>query len=274
VKDGVIVMNGTWMCHKHHTTFAGRILRRNYRELEGLLIDGWNNGVDLNDMRREAYEHYDAHLITLAGFRQLENLLIRWMRVENRLLHAATIQQGPPRTLAEIAVNKQSVHTAAVSEQTNRAMEVLLSQAVPDTLDVVKLLRFEDNTVKTDVVKWYTMTTCRGFDDYLYHKALDGLWVLIQSHKEKDELVKRLLEEMKESVGMCCEGHISRLCNVMVGFDDRFSPPIPVGELLQQRISAIAAKEVSAEEKVVLAWPVFEELKIPMDERDAWIEAF
>jgi hypothetical protein len=73
---------------------------------------------------------------------------------------------------------------------------------------------------------------------------------------------------------MCCDGHINRLVNVMSGFDEQFAPEVPVGERLQQRIGLIAGKDIAVEHKVGEAWAVFEELKIPMDERMPWLEAF
>ena len=271
----MIFAKNEWMCVSHHSRRFANVLRRAFLTLEAEMTRDWNDGVVMDDIFHKLNDAYDDHKITLAAHKQLHARVTRWLIREQQINFEAVIAPtGPPRTLGEIAINKQSVHTAAVSEQTNRAMEVLLSQTVPVTLNVVDVLKFKEKAVKTDVVKWYNVYTCRAPDDRLYFNALNGLWVLIQAHKEKAELVRRLLEEMKESVGMCCEGHISRLCNVMVGFDDRFSPPVPVGELLQQQISAIAAKEVSVEEKVCLAWTVFEELKIPMDERDPWIEAF
>ena len=270
----MIVVNDVWMCISHHTARYRAALRTARNQLEEELRQDWNNGLDVDVILAKINIAYDEHRIAGNAFNALHRLVGRWLRVELQMNFAAIVNPGPPRTLAQIATNKQSVHTAAVSEQTNRAMEVLLAQTVPVTLIVPSHLEFEEKAVEADVGKWYAMKTCRELNDCLYQKALDGLWVLIQAHKEKDELVKRLLEEMKESVGMCCEGHISRLCNVLVGFDDRFSPPVPVGELLQQRIAAIAAQEVSVEQKVCLAWAVFEELKIPMEERDPWIEAF
>jgi hypothetical protein len=60
----------------------------------------------------------------------------------------------------------------------------------------------------------------------------------------------------------------------MVGFDDRFEPPVPVGEILQQKIASIANEEMSVEDKVERAVYVFRELQIPMDEWDVWVDAF
>jgi hypothetical protein len=128
-------------------------------------------------------------------------------------------------------------------------------------------------TVK-DMTHWYKTQSCREDDDQLYKRALDGLWATIRESTYKTELIQRLWEEADESVQMCCDGHLSRLCNVLVGFDEAFKPEIPVGLLLQQKMAAIAEKEIAVEYKVGEAWAVFEELKIPRDQRLDWLEAF
>jgi len=61
---------------------------------------------------------------------------------------------------------------------------------------------------------------------------------------------------------------------VLVGFDDAFAPPVPKGEILQQKMAAIAGLDVDTDEKVRQATAVFEELEIPESEREPWLEAF
>ena len=73
---------------------------------------------------------------------------------------------------------------------------------------------------------------------------------------------------------MCCEGHISRVCNVLVGFDDAFAPPVPFGEILQNKMAAIYAMEIDTDKKVTLATDFFNEFAVPEVERSAWLEAF
>jgi len=72
---------------------------------------------------------------------------------------------------------------------------------------------------------------------------------------------------------MCCEGHISRLANVLVGFDETFRPPVPVGEVLQTRMAAIAQLKLSHKHKLQRAIELMDELKIPVNERAPWLEA-
>lgn len=185
--------------------------------------------------------------------------------------------------LGKLAYDKQNVHTQPIVKQTSKSIEILVSQKLPEEWDMKsviesylrrnKLVTKHKTTLK-DICKWYRTRTCRVDNDKLYAKMLDGLLVIIQTHTHKQELMKRFLEETSEAVGLCCEGHLSRLCNVMVGFDERFNPEVPVKEILQQKMALIAGKDIPVEAKVFEAYAVFQELKIPEEEQSAWIDAF
>ena len=45
------------------------------------------------------------------------------------------------------------------------------------------------------------------------------VWNIINYHKDKDELIKRLFEELIEMSGTCSTGHSSRLVNIFSGFE-------------------------------------------------------
>ena len=111
--------------------------------------------------------------------------------------------------------------------------------------------------------------------DRLYGRLLEGLWALIDSQPRevKSELITRLWEEMSESVGLCTEGHISRLVNVMVGFDDNFKPPVSLGEVLQTKIAAIAAMTIPTSGKLSQARAFMTDLGLPASEQAPWLEA-
>ena len=196
-----------------------------------------------------------------------------------------TVGHGPdpPKTELEgLARDGQNVHTGPVNKQTQDGVTALLDTQVAvgqDTLaEIQGVWQTRPSVVRKSVLKdmsrWYKTAECRQDGDYLYQRLLDGLWTRIKLSPHKDDLVQRLWEECFESLKMCCEGHISRLCNVLVGYDESFKAPVSAGEMLQQRIAAIAAEEISIPHKVVKAWEVMEELQIPREARMEWIEAF
>lgn len=199
-------------------------------------------------------------------------------------------QPPPLRDLERIARDAQSVHTRVVTVQTNKGLDKLLAYPVPkEQVTCLEIARmwldrpankinmdlFEQ--VLTDMTRWYKTPSCKENNDYLYKRALDGLWAIISQITDKSvhtEVCKRLREELRESYKMCCEGHISRMVNVMVGFDDSFKQNIPVGELLQHRMSAIAALGLETADAVARATQVLIELAVPQDQHSAWLDAF
>ena len=271
-KSAVCPFANQWVCRFHFNIQTRRIYADNMDELwEDLWEEYWNSEITLEGMIEEVETAYREDFINQRGFR----LLMR--AVEGLRFFEDQPDNERPEGLAGLATDPQSVHTTVVAQQTNRGMDVLLKQPVPeghDTIAQLPLTFRKDKQVLRDMQRWYKQTFCKEIDDSLYRKVLDGLWCLIQTRPEKDELIQRLYEEARESLSMCCEGHLSRLCNVMVGFDDRFEPPVPVGEILQQKIANIAKEDIAVEDKVERAVYVFRELQIPMEEWDVWVDAF
>jgi len=193
----------------------------------------------------------------------------------------------PPTVLQQLSADAQNVHTQPVVQQTNSATAKLLeadSQSASDisTPDFIERIRSmipasmkqSKRLLLKDITTWFNVSECRVKDDWLYRRCMRGALSIIDRSSHKEDLSIRLIEECAESIGVCCEGHISRIVNVFVGFDDAFVPEVSVGQLLQDKMSIIALKDISVEYKVGEAWAVFEELGIPMSERDVWIDAF
>jgi len=198
--------------------------------------------------------------------------------------------QPPARTELEgFARDTQNIHTRVVTQQTNSALEILLNADVPSDqktvtethmcfMDHIALgriktdLRLIDN-VDRDVKRWYRTNTCRMEGDFLYKRTLDGLWAKIKTSSLRQELEIRLWQEMVDSLGMCGDGHISRLTNVLCGFDDAFAPQLSPAEQLQNRMAVIAGMEGGIILQVAEAMAAFKELKVPEEQWEAWIDA-
>jgi len=186
-----------------------------------------------------------------------------------------------PRTeLHGLSMDKQNVHTTAIVNQTKSILEPLEAVPIPegqDTLcEIINAWEMKSgkSAVIRDMANWYKVSECRKTDDYFYKHTLDAVWARIKLHEHKTELIERLWEECKDAVSLCCEGHISRLASVLVGFDEDAHQEVSVGERLQHQMAAIDAMNLSPEEKVDHAWRVFTELNIPMQDRYAWVDAF
>lgn len=223
------------------------------------------------EVRRQLDEQRRLHVQLLID--EAEDRARRVERVEQRL--RAEQAEMPP--LQRLAQDQQNVHTRDVAKQTSEGEAKLLAVKTDGKVVGLKILRafasragslHQVMTVMNDVDQWYR----RGG---LYGRVLEGLWTLIQQQSEdvRSELQNRLWEEMNESVGMCCAGHISRLVNVMVGFDESFKPPVSLGETLQAKMAALAGADVPTEEKLLKAKEIMTELAVPMADQEAWLEA-
>lgn len=276
-------------------TFAQyRALGLNSRQA---LDDLFANGVEATLRRRVAHMLFVTLPLAQGEFEQAWQFraYVHWDVMgrigpaPNLLVPPLQLPLPPANDLGRIATDRQNVHTAAVSRQTNRGLEKLLAetngttiQRAPEWFAARWLLKsYGDwgrvSQIVTDMMRWYGTATCRTNNDWLYRKTLDGLYLTIRKLEDNDtkhELFKRTFEECFESIGMCCDGHISRLCNVLVGFDEAFAPPVPFGEILQSKMAAIAALDVDTEEKIRQATAFFNENSVPEADRSAWLEAF
>ncbi len=191
---------------------------------------------------------------------------------------------------AQLAADSQNVHTAEISKQMKDSIDLLLAVEVPvtqnNTVNEISegWVKFEPSptirsVVYRDLVTWWNRPTIYQPNDKLYRKCLRGLWCTIKSYKGevRAELEKRLWDECKDGAipySVCTQGHMARLSNVMVGFDDAFAPPIPVGEILQQKMAAIAAMDIESEKQIELAKALLAELKVPEEKHSDWLAAF
>ena len=190
---------------------------------------------------------------------------------------------GPaPGPLGRIAADRQNVHTAAVVKQTNAGEAKLLAEPGDGKQVGLRIARvFAARLghlptllrVLNDIDHWYHQHNCRQPGDRLYGKVIEGLYHTIMRQPEpvQKELFNRLWEEASESVGMCCEGHLSRLVNVMAGFDDTFKPSVSLGEALQSKMAALAAS--GAADAVEQAKAYMTQLGLPEAEQAPWLEA-
>jgi hypothetical protein len=72
--------------------------------------------------------------------------------------------------------------------------------------------------------------------------VLDGLWQYIKHSEHKKDLCKILAAELKENVGQCLQGNLSRLCNVLAGYMEGVGSQESVAEILGRRFALISTR--------------------------------
>ena len=80
--------------------------------------------------------------------------------------------------------------------------------------------------------KYCSDETVYESEDGIYGKVLDGVWQFIIASSDRECLIKILKQELDDNIGMCAQGNLSRLCNVVVGYIDNIKVKVnPIEEL-------------------------------------------
>jgi hypothetical protein len=108
-----------------------------------------------------------------------------------------------------------------------------------------------------------------------YAELLSCVWTYAKTRPAdlQREIAVRIAEEVLDGLGMCEQGKITRLTNVLRGFHpalDEISV-LSVGEQLQNRMAVISG--MPAEERRAAADAVFAELGVPAADQEAWRDA-
>lgn len=235
----------------------------------------WRQGrITLDEIEEHIYQH--------ARFIRTQDML--YALLDQWTAETLAFEPKKKKDLAALADDKQNVHTQVVNKQTNDAMAIFTKTIVPkgqSTLDEIVNAWIKDvpssthyiDSVYQDMRKWGNEKSVVESDDYLYRKTLRGVWAKIKTYEDdiRLELIKRLWEECYESVGMCAQGHLSRLANVMMGFDSEAVTTISPMEDFQNKIAALAASSI--EDKIAAAHKLMDDIKMPSQDRDTWLEA-
>ena len=204
--------------------------------------------------------------------------------------------KGPVADLGDISKDGQSIHVREVEKNTHDGIHVLSNLEVPkgqQTLNEIysafrstvfgdeyavnpQSVKMKLKRVMNDMRDWASRDTVMSTTENVYKNVLRGLWTKIKNYEQelRRELVKRLWEESSDSVGMCADGHVGRLINVLIGFDDDFKSKISPMEYFQNNMSLIANNTLAPMAfKVEHARKLMDEIRMPEEERAAWIDA-
>jgi hypothetical protein len=78
-----------------------------------------------------------------------------------------------------------------------------------------------------------------------FRDLLEAVWIRIESEKNpetKDELIRRLREEVSDGQYRCTGGMMVRLCNIFIGFDENIKIELRPNDILQSRVPATMAR--------------------------------
>ena len=218
---------------------------------------------------------------------KLANLTRAFERLCNeigmRAVHAIILRQTAAHVLPSAALqafgsDHENVHTPVATGPTEQALAVIAAwpDESIDLWDRLVLTLGIDTESVWDELEW-DVKRCVSFG-YTYGPILVRTVAKIDS-KELEiqkELFRRLTEEIVEGFGLCAQGKMTRLANVLRGFDpeiDACVSPVPSREQFQNRFVVITKSMLPIAMQKELAAQLLEECLIPEGEREGWLAA-
>jgi hypothetical protein len=186
--------------------------------------------------------------------------------------------------LAVFAHDKQNVHTTQSVALTKQVVERVLRISVPDDyrwnprivsktvgevitacgLTIEEMVEMMNRYVRDDDV--YEMG--RG----IYGKVLDGVWQYIRNSPDKADLCRVLKQELKDNIGMCAQGNLTRLCNVLAGYMEGIGSQESPTERLGRELPKLMEIE-NESERMTRAKELMKDVALPETEWAPWLEA-
>lgn len=111
--------------------------------------------------------------------------------------------------------NSENVHTNSIQDTFRKSLQSLMNDEIDKS---VNFLEYVDDSLKKYIESnLYDKTTL--VNTYLtYEDIFNHVMARIIKSNDKNELLKRVHEEIKESINLCFIGKITRLVNSLVGF--------------------------------------------------------
>lgn len=200
------------------------------------LFDQFHQKNDMDSMREIAdiINQYIPNVNFLDRIRQLEN-----EQIEEKL--ERTERKDTKNNSKTVYNDSQNVHNSKINQTVIKILTNLCDKykdfiVLKNTTDKENFLHKKSilSSIESILSSKYPLKKelVNSFSIYLKESTAifsDGLsmldaflcvWLWIGEHKDREELEKRLLEEMKEMKGYCTTGHLARLMNVIQGFTD------------------------------------------------------
>lgn len=206
----------------------------------------------------------------------------RARRLDQLAVEVQQIGAGNNNELAEFARDPQNIHTSQIVALVKQTVEKVLTIPVPEEYrwnaeecsktpgDIITKCKL------TSKAAWQmTAKYCQNEDIYdmgngIYGKVLDSVWQFVLNSKDKDDLFKILKQEMEDNIGMCAQGNLSRLCNILSGYMDGIGSQESASEILGRELPKLIEIE-DVQLRLDKAFEIFTRTKLPVEDWDEWL---
>jgi hypothetical protein len=286
VQDNLQLRNDIAIDNLHELAF---LKNRQKREIELLLRAQRDTirltGIDPDEAanRRRAAEDEQRR----QEFQNRVNQILR----HNEERAAANLAQAnhrveavrPPRgDLADFAADAQNVHTTTAVNATKEMVAIILSIPVPDEYkwngrecsktpgEIIMSCRLTPKAAWQMAAKYCQDESIYDLGKGIYGQVLDGVWQYILNSSDKADLCRCLKQEMEDNIGMCAQGNLSRLCNILAGYMEGIGPQESVAELLGRLMPKLMEID-DLSQRLAEAFKIMKDNNVPLGEWKKWL---
>lgn len=266
---------------KHHL----KITRANHTRVIDLLYRKHRNeinrtGVDPDEeANRRHRERREAQRVA----EEQRVLLLRQILVQEQLDEDNNNVPVERREMGLFAQDRQNVHTTRVVELTKEIVNRILKIPVPEEYrwnnnecsktagEIITMCKLTPKAAWQMTSKYCQDESIYDLGNGIYGKVLDGVWQYILNSEHKVELCKALKQEMEDNIGMCAQGNLSRLCNILAGYMEGVGPQESLAEILGRELAKIV-NIPDMGDRVNAAIGIFKQNHVPDNEWEAWLD--
>ena len=196
---------------------------------------------------------------------------------------ARAAEANPNENMGAFARDKQNVHTSSAVKQVKHNINVIRGIFVPPeyrwnpkaTSKTFKEIVYEcDLSPKGN---WqFASYYCNNAQIYDLEEGIfgimtDGVWQFIRDSEDKACLVKIMKTEFEDNIGMCAQGNLSRVCNVLSGYLEGIGQTESIATILGREFPKLM--EIAREaDRFREGERILRENNVPESEWDTWLE--
>ena len=263
----------------HHHRAMTQLLRHQQDEIRRTGIDPDAAARERADVRRR--ERNEAMEIN----RQVREAWNNAAQLQQHVGNAAVQQQAAPRRgeLENFARDAQNIHTTVAVKQTKDMVSRILKIVVPDEFkwnnrtcsktpgEIITECSLSAKGAWQMVAKYCQDENVYEMGNGIYGKTLDGVWQYVRNSSDKTDLCRILRQEMEDNIGMCAQGNLTRLCNILSGYMEGIGVQESPSEILGRKLPLLMEIEDQTT-RLNEAYKLLVDTGIPEEQWLSWVE--
>lgn len=188
------------------------------------------------------------------------------------------------RRLEAFVQDPQNVHTTEAVNQTKEIIAKIRMVEVPEDYrwnmsvtsktpgEIIAECKLSIHAACQMLTQYSNDVAIYEIEAGIYGKVLDSVWQFVKNSSDKNDLCRILKQEMEDNIGMCAQGNLTRICNIVAGYMDGVGQQ----ESKSEKLGRLFAELAKIEDRVVRenkAKDVLVTNDVPHNEWSAWMEA-